>query len=316
VQKFGFIFPGQGSQKLGMLSTIAGESSIIESTFEEASDVLGADLWEICQEDHENILDQTEITQPALLSASVAVWRFWQGMTNLAPSIMAGHSLGEYSALVCADSLGFCDAIRIVHERGKLMQAAVAEGQGKMAAIIGLTDKEINRICDEVNVEKGVVSAANYNSPTQTVIAGDAASVKTAMDLCKDAGAKKVLLLNVSVPSHCSLMRPAAQELQNLLASVELNSPVIPVLQNTDGSIAEEPEQIKRNLVKQLYSPVLWVDCVKAIFKEGSENIVECGPGKVLSSLVKRIEPKISCYASDTTEQVLSAISGISRPIN
>jgi [acyl-carrier-protein] S-malonyltransferase len=316
VQKFGFIFPGQGSQKLGMLSAIASESSIIESTFEEASNVLGLDLWEICQFDHKSILDQTEITQPVLLSASVAVWRFWQNITNLSPSIMAGHSLGEYSALVCAESFGFCDAIRIVHERGKLMQAAVAEGQGKMAAIIGLTGKDINAICDEVILEKGVVSAANYNSPNQTVIAGDAASVKTAMDFCKDAGAKKVLLLNVSVPSHCSLMRPAAQELQNLLASVELRPPVIPVLQNTDGFIAEEPDQIKRNLVKQLYSPVLWVDCVKAIFKEGSENIVECGPGKVLSSLVKRIEPKISCYASDTTEQVLSAISGISRPIN
>ena len=316
MQKFGFIFPGQGSQKLGMLSAIASESSIIETTFKEASDVLGLDLWEICQDDHKGILDQTEITQPALLSASVAIWRFWRDITNLSPSIMAGHSLGEYSALVCAESMGFRDAIGVVHERGKLMQAAVPEGQGQMAAIIGLTGKEINAICDEVMVEKGIVSAANYNSPTQTVIAGDGLSVKTAMDLCKDAGAKKALLLNVSVPSHCALMRPAAQELQAILASVEIKSPQTPVIQNADGDLAKEPNQIKLNLVKQLYSPVLWVDCVKSIFKEGSESVVECGPGKVLSSLVKRIEPKLVCYPSDSGEQIQSAISEISQSNN
>jgi [acyl-carrier-protein] S-malonyltransferase len=316
VQKFGFIFPGQGSQKLGMLSAIASESSIIEATFQEASDVLSLDLWEICQDDHKGVLDQTEITQPALLSASVAIWRFWRDITNLSPSIMAGHSLGEYSALVCAESMGFRDAIGVVHERGKLMQAAVPGGQGQMAAIIGLTGKEINAICDEVMVEKGIVSAANYNSPTQTVIAGDGLSVKTAMDLCKDAGAKKALLLNVSVPSHCALMRPAAQELQAILASVEIKSPQTPVIQNADGDLATEPNQIKLNLVKQLYSPVLWVDCVKSIFKEGSESVVECGPGKVLSSLVKRIEPKLVCYPSDSGEQIQSAISEISQSNN
>lgn len=316
MQKFGFIFPGQGSQKLGMLSAIASESSIIESTFKEASDVLSLDLWEICQDDHKGMLDQTEITQPALLSASVAIWRFWRDITNLSPSIMAGHSLGEYSALVCAESMGFRDAIGVVHERGKLMQAAVPEGQGQMAAIIGLTSKEINAICDEVMVEKGVVSAANYNSPTQTVIAGDGLAVKTAMDLCKDAGAKKTVLLNVSVPSHCALMTPAAQELQHILASVEIKSPKIRVIQNADGDLAKEPNQIKLNLVKQLYSPVLWVDCVKSIFKEGSESVVECGPGKVLSSLVKRIEPKLVCYATDSLEQIQSAISEISQSNN
>jgi [acyl-carrier-protein] S-malonyltransferase len=229
---------------------------------------------------------------------------------------MAGHSLGEYSALVCAESMGFRDAIGVVHERGKLMQAAVPGGQGQMAAIIGLTGKEINAICDEVMVEKGIVSAANYNSPTQTVIAGDGLSVKTAMDLCKDAGAKKALLLNVSVPSHCALMRPAAQELQAILASVEIKSPQTPVIQNADGDLAKEPNQIKLNLVKQLYSPVLWVDCVKSIFKEGSESVVECGPGKVLSSLVKRIEPKLVCYPSDSGEQIQSAISEISQSDN
>lgn len=316
MQKFGFIFPGQGSQKLGMLSAIASESSIIEATFQEASDVLSLDLWGICQDDHKGVLDQTEITQPALLSASVAIWRFWRDITNLSPSIMAGHSLGEYSALVCAESMGFRDAIGVVHERGKLMQAAVPGGQGQMAAIIGLTGKEINAICDEVMVEKGIVSAANYNSPTQTVIAGDGLSVKTAMDLCKDAGAKKALLLNVSVPSHCALMRPAAQELQAILASVEIKSPQTPVIQNADGDLAKEPNQIKLNLVKQLYSPVLWVDCVKSIFKEGSESVVECGPGKVLSSLVKRIEPKLVCYPSDSGEQIQSAISEISQSNN
>ena len=311
MQKFGFVFPGQGSQKLGMLASLAERSPIIKTTFAEASEVLQHDLWEIAQLDSQNSLDQTHMTQPVLLSASVAIWRLWNSLSEQRPAILAGHSLGEYSALVCANSLAFADAIKIVHLRGKFMQSAVPAGQGKMAAIVGLENLQIDEICDEAE-EVGIVSAANFNSPGQTVIAGEAAAVDRAIVLCKEAGAKRALPLNVSVPSHCELMRPAAQQLEKELNNVAMCTPEIPVVQNVNADVSEEPEQIKKNLVKQLYAPVLWVECVQLIHKQGVHKLVECGPGKVLSGLIRRIESEIQCFGSDDTGSLDSAIEEMS----
>lgn len=307
MHKFGFVFPGQGSQKLGMLGSLANDNSLITDTFKEASDVLGLDLWEIAQHDSENNLDQTHITQPVLLTASVAIWRLWQQRTELRPSILAGHSLGEYSALVCADVLSLADAVNVVHQRGKFMQAAVPAEVGKMAAIVGLENYQIHDICDEA--EKGeVVSAANFNSPGQTVIAGDAAAVERAIILCKEAGAKRALPLNVSVPSHCALMKPAAIELEKILNDIAFSEPSISVVQNVNGELVQSPEEIKSNLIKQLYAPVLWVDCIEVISKAGVTKLVECGPGKVLSGLIKRIDSDIRCFGSDDTASLDIAV--------
>jgi [acyl-carrier-protein] S-malonyltransferase len=311
MQNFGFVFPGQGSQKLGMLASLSERSPIIKATFAEASEVLQQDLWEIAQLDSQNTLDQTHITQPVLLSASVAIWRLWNSLSEQQPSILAGHSLGEYSALVCADSISFVDAIKIVHLRGQFMQAAVPAGEGKMAAIVGLENLQIDEICDDAE-EAGIVSAANFNSPGQTVIAGEAAAVDRAIELCKEAGAKRALPLNVSVPSHCELMRPAALQLEQELDAVEMQNPKIPVVQNVNADVTEEPEQIKKNLVKQLYAPVLWVECVQLIHRTGVNKVVECGPGKVLSGLIRRIESDIQCFGSDDTASLDSAIAEMS----
>lgn len=311
MQKFGFVFPGQGSQKLGMLSELAASSGIVEQTFTEASTVLDMDLWEITQIDPNNKLDQTEITQPALLTASVAIWRLWQGKTASKPSILAGHSLGEYSALVCAEVLQFEDAVKLVHQRGQFMQSAISAGSGKMAAIVGLDNYKINELCEQA-AEGQVVSAANFNSPGQTVIAGDVAAVERAMVLCKEAGAKRALPLNVSVPSHCELMRPAAELLAAELEKVTFNPAKIPVVQNVNAEINESPEPIKENLIKQLYAPVLWLDCVQLIHKAGINKVIECGPGKVLAGLIKRIEPEVSSFGSDDSQSLNNAIAEVS----
>lgn len=311
MQKFGFVFSGQGSQKLGMLSGLAGDHAIIEKTFAEASEVLQKDLWEIAQHDAANTLDQTEITQPVLVTAAVAIWRLWNQQQGSKPSILAGHSLGEYSALVCGGVLDFADTINIVHRRGQLMQSAVPAGRGKMAAIVGLENYQIHEICDEAE-ERQVVSAANFNSPGQTVIAGNTEAVERALVLCKEAGAKRVLPLNVSVPSHCALMRPAAKKLEQDLARVKFSPASIPVVQNASAEIGEDPELIKLNLIKQLYSPVLWVDSVRLMYKEGITKLVECGPGKVLCGLIKRIEPEIVCFGSDDVQSIDSAIAEMS----
>ncbi len=308
MQNYGFVFPGQGSQKLGMLGGLAASNDIIQQTFTEASKALGIDLWEIAQYDSANILDQTHITQPVLLAASVAIWRLWQANTSSSPVVMAGHSLGEYSALVCAGVLDFADAIKVVHQRGQFMQSAVPAGVGKMAAIVGLEDEKIAEICASAAGEQ-VVSAANFNSPGQTVIAGDADAVDRAMALCKEAGAKRTLPLNVSVPSHCALMKPAADQLDRVLAGIEFKPPQISVVQNVAANIETDPEMIKQNLIKQLYMPVLWVDCVKAIYSEGARKAVECGPGKVLCGLIKRIEPELSCFGSDEPVSFESTIA-------
>ncbi|PCI76502.1 MAG: [acyl-carrier-protein] S-malonyltransferase [SAR86 cluster bacterium] len=311
MNNIGFVFPGQGSQKLGMLADLAANFSAVEEVFAEASAVLDKDLWEVSQTDQNEQLNQTDITQPVLLAASVALWRVWQGQQGAQPSILAGHSLGEYSALVCSGVLAFGDAIQLVHQRGRYMQAAVSAGTGKMAAIIGLDDGKIAGLCEQA-AQGQVVSAANFNSPGQTVIAGDVDAVERAMVLCVDAGAKRALPLNVSVPSHCELMRPAAEQLQTELERVQFNSPQIPVVQNVNGEICEDPKLIKENLIKQLYAPVLWVDSVKYMRANGVDTILECGPGKVLSGLIRRIEPDINCFSSEDPEDLTSAITELS----
>ncbi len=307
MNNIGFVFPGQGSQKLGMLADLATSFSVVADTFAEASAVLDIDLWEVSQTDQQERLNQTDITQPVLLAASVAIWRIWQQQKGPQPSILAGHSLGEYSALVCSGVLAFGDAIQLVHQRGLYMQAAVSAGTGKMAAIVGLDDSKIAGLCEQA-AQTQVVSAANFNSPGQTVIAGDVDAVERAMVLCKEAGAKRALPLNVSVPSHCALMKPAAEQLQAEFAEVQFNAPQIPVVQNVNAQSCEDPTLIKENLIKQLYAPVLWVDSVNYMHGKGIDKVIECGPGKVLGGLIRRIEPDISYFASEDPEGLAAAI--------
>jgi len=287
-QSLAFVFPGQGSQAVGMLANVAEHFPQIKTTFDEASAVLGADLWQLVQEGPAEVLNRTDMTQPALLTASVALWRVWSEQGGATPAFMSGHSLGEYSALVCAGALDFKDAVKLVNKRGLFMQAAVPAGEGAMAAIIGLDDAAIESACEQA-AQGDVVSAVNYNSPGQVVIAGQTEAVNRAMVLCKEAGAKRALPLPVSVPSHCALMKPAAEQLAAELESVTINTPAIPVLQNVTAKVTTDPEAIKANLVQQLYRPVLWVDCVNNMVGQGVERMLECGPGKVLSGLNKRI---------------------------
>jgi [acyl-carrier-protein] S-malonyltransferase len=308
MNNIGFIFPGQGSQKLGMLAELAANFSVVEETFAQASTILDQDLWQVSQTDQNEQLNQTDITQPVLLAASVALWRVWQDQQGSQPSILAGHSLGEYSALVCSGVLAFSDAIQLVHQRGLYMQTAVSAGTGKMAAIVGLDDDKIAGLCEQAT-QGQVVSAANFNSPGQTVIAGDVDAVERAIVLCKEAGAKRALALNVSVPSHCSLMKPAAEQLKVELDRVQFNSPQIPVVQNVNAQTSEDPNLIKENLIKQLYVPVLWIDSVKYMRANGVEKLLECGPGNVLSGLIRRIDPQVSCFASDNPASLENAIA-------
>lgn len=312
MQKFGFVFPGQGSQKVGMLGELAMIYPGIVQTFNEASDALDVDLWSIVQSDADGLLDQTHITQPALLAASVSIWRIWQQLQGEQPEMLAGHSLGEYSALVCAGVLDLQDAVKLVYQRGLYMQQAVPAGTGAMAAIIGMDDNRIDEICKAVAGE-GVVSAANFNSPGQTVIAGDKLAVERAMVALKEAGAKRALPLNVSVPSHCALMKPAADQLAADLARVEFRRPTIPVIQNIHGRATKEPGDIRENLLKQLYVPVQWVDSIYCMRDFGIGKVVECGPGKVLGGLIKRVQPDIETFsteAPDAFSESLARISG------
>jgi [acyl-carrier-protein] S-malonyltransferase len=291
-----------------MLAELAANFSVVEETFAQASTILDQDLWQVSQADQNEQLNQTDITQPVVLAASVALWRVWQDQQGSQPSILAGHSLGEYSALVCSGVLAFSDAIQLVHQRGLYMQTAVSAGTGKMAAIVGLGDDKIAGLCEQAT-QGQVVSAANFNSPGQTVIAGDVDAVERAIVLCKEAGAKRALALNVSVPSHCSLMKPAAEQLKVELDRVQFNSPQIPVVQNVNAQTSEDPNLIKENLIKQLYMPVLWIDSVKYMRANGVEKLLECGPGNVLSGLIRRIDPQVSCFASDNPASLENAIA-------
>lgn len=312
MKKFAMVFPGQGSQTVGMLAELAGDYPIVQETFKQASEVLGYDLWQLVQEGPAEELNKTWQTQPALLTASVAVYRVWQQKyPELKPEVMAGHSLGEYSALVCAGVLDFQDAVKLVELRGKLMQQAVPEGTGAMYAIIGLDNDAIINACKQA--EQGeVVSAVNFNSPGQVVIAGAKAAVERAAALCKEAGAKRALPLAVSVPSHCALMKPAADQLSVSLESITLKEAGVSVLNNVDVKNEIEANAIRNALVRQLYSPVRWTETVEKMAQNGVEVLVEVGPGKVLNGLTKRIVDSLQAVSVndvkslDSIEEVLA----------
>ncbi|WP_286235729.1 ACP S-malonyltransferase [Thalassotalea sediminis] len=288
-----FIFPGQGSQAIGMLSDFV-ENEVVQQTFQEASQALGYDVWQLVNEGPAEKLNQTNYTQPALLTASVALWRLWQSQSTVMPAVLAGHSLGEYSALVCADVISLTDAVKLVEKRGEFMQASVPEGVGAMYAIIGLADDKIIEACQQA-AQGQVVSAVNFNSPGQVVIAGNKEAVERAGALCKELGAKRALPLPVSVPSHCALMKGAADKLAEQLESTTFNTPKISVVNNVDVAIETDVEAIKTALIKQLYSPVRWTETIEKISQDGIECALEIGPGKVLQGLVKRISKTISC---------------------
>lgn len=300
------IFPGQGSQAVGMLAELYVQSDAAKQTFEQASAALGYDLWALVSEDAEGKLNQTEYTQPALLTASVAVWRAYKEQGGETPAYLAGHSLGEYSALVCAGVLSLEDAVKLVEKRGQYMQQAVPAGTGAMAAIIGLDDAVIAQACNDA-AQGEVVSPVNYNSPGQIVIAGNKAAVERAMELCKEAGAKRALPLPVSVPSHCALMKPAADKLAADLQGLVFNTPEISVVNNVDVKVENDPEAIKQALVKQLYSPVRWTETYQYFAANGVTESFEFGPGKVLSGLAKRIDKTVSC-GSVSDQDGLAAI--------
>ncbi len=294
------VFPGQGSQSIGMLSDYAKTWPQVEETFKQASDVLGYDCWDIVCNGPAEKLNQTEITQPIMLAADIAVMRVMAQQCMLMPMVFAGHSLGEYAALVAAEAIDFDDAIKLVAKRGQLMQAAVPEGKGAMSAIIGLNDDAIIQICEQVSKDLGEpVEAVNFNSPGQVVIAGATDAVNKAMELLKEEGAKRALPLPVSVPSHSSLMKPAADELAEYLKGVNINKPKIQVIHNVDAKSHDEPDAIREALVKQLYNPVQWTHTVQ-IITDGADVVVECGPGKVLGGLTRRINKEVKSYSLDS----------------
>ncbi len=310
--KYAAVFPGQGSQSIGMLADLASQHPEVEQTFQEASDVLSRDLWTMVQGGPDDELNATINTQPVMLAAGVAVWRVWNKLGGCKPAMMAGHSLGEYTALVCADALDFADAAVLVAERAAQMQAAVAEGQGAMAAILGLDDATVKDVCERA-AEGQVVSAVNFNSPGQVVIAGETDAVDRAIALAKEAGAKRAIKLAVSVPSHCELMRPAADGLAMFLESTALRSPAIPVLHNVDVAAYDDVAAIRQALLSQLYQPVRWVDTVLAFKQDGVEELIEFGPGKVLTGLTRRIDKSLSCqgvFDEASLEKALTICNG------
>ncbi|MGK3140972.1 ACP S-malonyltransferase [Pantoea sp. C2G6] len=305
--QFAFVFPGQGSQTVGMLTELAASYPLVEETFREASDALGYDLWQLVSQGPAEELNKTWQTQPALLAASVAIYRIWQQQGGEQPVLMAGHSLGEYSALVCAGVLNFADAIKLVELRGKLMQEAVPEGTGAMQAIIGLDDAAIRKACEE-SAQGQVVSPVNFNSPGQVVIAGNKEAVERAGAACKAAGAKRALPLPVSVPSHCALMKPAADKLAVALESITFHAPAVPVINNVDVKTETDAAAIRHALVRQLYSPVRWTESVEAIAAQGVTQLLEMGPGKVLTGLTKRIVDSLTAAAVNDTASLTAAL--------
>lgn len=302
MKKIAFFFPGQGSQSVGMMSGF-GDNKIIRDTFQEASDVLGVDFWAMATEANELINDTTN-TQPIMLTAGVAAWRAWQTVSDQMPSVLAGHSLGEYTALVAAGALSFKDALPLVRYRAEVMQSAVPAGVGAMAAILGLDDDAVRAVCSEA-AQGDVLEAVNLNSPGQVVIAGNKAAVERGMEVAKAKGAKRALALPVSVPSHCALMRPAALRLADYLASVTINAPQIPVVHNADVVAYNDGDKIKDALVRQLYSPVRWVETVQHIAAQGITQSAECGPGKVLAGLTKRIVTELPCVALTSNDALI-----------
>ncbi|HFC3387204.1 TPA: ACP S-malonyltransferase [Neisseria gonorrhoeae] len=303
---FAFFFPGQGSQSLGMMNGFA-EHAIVKNTFDEASAILGQDLWAMINGSDAEIIGQTVNTQPIMLAAGVAVYRAYLEVGGKTPAAVAGHSLGEYTALVAAEALDFADAVKLVRLRAELMQSAVPQGVGAMAAILGLEDEQVRQICAE-SAQGEVVEAVNFNSPGQVVIAGNAAAVGRTMAAAKEAGAKRALPLPVSVPSHCSLMKPAADKLAEALKTVEIKQPQIRVIHNADVAAYDDAGKIKDALVRQLYSPVRWTETVNALVSDGIAESAECGPGKVLTGLAKRINKAAACSALTDAGQVAAFI--------
>lgn len=307
-----FVFPGQGSQSVGMLADLAASYPEVKHTFERASDALGKDLWAIVSNGPEADLNQTHNTQPAMLAAGVAVWSVWCKHSPVRPAWMAGHSLGEYTALVCSEAISFEDGIKLVAARGALMQEAVPAGVGAMAAILGLDDHQVVKVCADA-AENEIVSAVNFNSPGQVVIAGNSAAVERAIAAAKEAGAKRAVLLPVSVPSHCQLMEPAAQKLDQQLQNTAIETPKMTLIHNVDVASHSAPEVIRNALKEQLYKPVRWADSVKFMHDQGVTSFVECGPGKVLVGLNKRIAKDaehLSIYDTETLNTVLEQLNG------
>lgn len=301
-----FVFPGQGSQSLAMLAEHGAQRPLIIDTFAEASEALGYDLWALTQQGPEEQLNQTDKTQPAILTASVALWRAWLAESAARPAFVAGHSLGEYSALVAAGSLSLAAAVKLVEHRGQLMQQAVPAGQGGMAAILGLEDADVLAACAEA-AQGEVVSAVNFNAPGQVVIAGGAAAVERAIEACKARGAKRAMPLPVSVPSHCALMRPAAERFAEAVAAIDWQAPQIALVQNVSAAAVADLEGLKRDLLAQLYSPVRWVESIVYLSTQGVTDLVECGPGKVLSGLNKRCVKGINTHSLDTPDAFAAA---------
>lgn len=309
--KLACVFPGQGSQSIGMMVELSEKYAEVKELYSRASAALGYDLWKIITDGPVEELNKTEITQPAMLTAGVAAWSIFNKTVDIKPTIIAGHSLGEYTALVCSGAIEFEDAVKLVAERGRLMQAAVPEGVGAMAAILGLDDDTVRSVCEQASNDSEIAQAVNFNSPGQVVIAGNAAAVAKAMELAKEAKAKRALPLPVSVPSHSSLMSGAAQQLADYLKNVSISAPEIPVLHNVDAAAHDSPEEIADCLAKQLHNPVLWVDTVTNLIAQNVTAIVECGPGKVLAGLNKRIDKSVPNYTIDTIDNLNKFIQAI-----
>jgi [acyl-carrier-protein] S-malonyltransferase len=305
--KLAFVFPGQGSQSLGMLSEMADQFSVVKDTFDEANQVLGYDLWEVVQNGPEESLNKTQVTQPAMLAGGVACYRAWIEQGGNQPAFMAGHSLGEYTAYVCADSLNFADAIKLVEDRGRYMQEAVAPGEGAMAAILGLDDEKVQLCCEE-GAQGEVVAAVNFNSPGQVVVAGQSEAVQRVVKACQESGAKRAVMLAVGVPSHCQLMDPAAHQLAERLQMISINAPSIPVINNVDVDIRSDAAEIRDTLTRQLCNPVRWVEVIQAMQGKGVTDVVECGPGKVLVGLNKRIDKSIKSHTIFNPESLRNTL--------
>lgn len=303
-----FVFPGQGSQSMGMLAELAALHPVVEETFREASDGAGVDLWSLSQGGPEEMLNRTEYTQPALLAAGVAVWRAWVRHDGASPQVLAGHSLGEYSALVAADALSLHDAAQLVRIRGQLMQGAAPAGTGAMAAVLGAEESLVQQVCEEAS-QGQVVVPANFNSPGQVVIGGDADAVDRALAILADRGVRKAVKLAVSVPSHTPLMREAANRLSETMAGLQWKTPSIPVVQNVDAEVHDGVQSIRDALVRQLYLPVQWTGCVQALVERGATRIAECGPGKVLTGLARRIDKSLDARALGTPAEFEAAFA-------
>ncbi|MGI9273205.1 MAG: ACP S-malonyltransferase [Woeseiaceae bacterium] len=303
------VFPGQGSQSPGMQADLAARFKEVGEVYTEAADILGYDLWRLVQVGPAERLGETTVTQPAMLTAGYAAWRVWQVAGGTAPTLMAGHSLGEYTALVCAGSVSFADALTVVRKRSELMQGAVPAGAGAMAAILGLDDDTIVKVCSEAAGD-GVADAVNFNAPGQVVIAGDVAAVDRAIELAKEQGARRALMLPVSVPAHSALMQGAGEALADSLANAQFSQPDISVIAASNGVPYGDGDDIRQRLSRQVYAPVRWVDTIAAMVSEGADTVIECGPGKVLAGLMRRIDKSVTCFYIDSTDSLEKALQG------